>query len=325
MVAYGSLRIQAEHVNVNKAIDGEDDSYTGLRDAYSRLGVKLSKSFVPLKLSAKLEVPINLPQLQAEDPSFFGGYYKSNHSPRIANIKLSKDNLGSLTYGMQWLAYYNNIAYPVDYFSTFYSGFATHATFRREALTYTTPTFSGLKVTISGVDLTDNAGTSYLDSRQYALSYSANNLLLAFAHQDTYDDRADLSGFSASYIIGPWRFAAKYEQLKSNKNVKTNRDPAIVNFYTSYQMNQITFKALYSRGDGKAANNDEADAYFIGDSYHLGMDYQYQKHIKLFLEYFYEENAYAIYTPDSESFSPLAGYQNKSDGKVIAIGIRYDF
>lgn len=60
----------------------------------------------------------------------------------------------------------------MDYFSSFYSGFATHATFRREALTYISPAFSGMKATLSGVDLTSGDGTDYLDTMQYAFSYT---------------------------------------------------------------------------------------------------------------------------------------------------------
>ena len=328
--AYGSLRMQGEFVSVDSvsaanAAAGEDDSYAAFRDAYSRIGVKASKSFEDINVSAKLEFPINLPQMQAEDPSFFEGFYKDNNSPRVASIGISNDSFGSLTYGMQWLAYYNNIAYPVDYFSSFYSGFATHATFRREALTYSSPSFSGLQFTASGVDMTDGGGTNYLDTQQYALSYSLENFSTAIAYQDTHDNRADLLGISASYTTGPWRFAAKYEQLQSNNTVVTNKDPAIYNLYASYTMDKLTFKALYSEGDGDTGNNDEGDAFFIGSSYHLGMDYQHQDNLKFFVEYFYEENGYAIYTPDSESFNPLAGYQADSDGTAIAVGVRYDF
>ncbi|WP_197723370.1 hypothetical protein [Thiomicrorhabdus aquaedulcis] len=45
----------------------------------------------------------------------------------------------------------------------------------------------------------------------------------------------------------------------------------------------------------------------------------------MFVEYFYEENSYAIYTPDSEEFNPLGGYQTQSNGHALVLGARYDF
>lgn len=324
--AYGSLRLQGEHVSVDDAIAGEDDSYNGLRDAYSRFGVKASTDLGNgVALSAKLEIPFNMAKLRLEDPTFFQGFYKGNSDPRLYKISLTNEEYGSLSFGRQWLAYYNNIAYPVDYFSSFYSGFATHAIFRREALTYISPAFSGMKATISGVDLTAGDGTDYLDTMQYAFSYTGDALSMAIAYQDAHDDRADLLGISASYTTGPWRFAAKVEQLQSNSNVTENKDPLVYNLYGSYTMNKYTFKAMYANGDGNEDKNDEVDAFFIGDSYQLGVDYQYNESLMFFIDYFFEENSYAVYTPDSSSYETLAPYQSHSDGRAVSVGIRFDF
>lgn len=319
--AYGSLRAQAEYVSVDQAQAGEDDSYVGIRDAYSRFGVVAT---YPLSggttLGAKIEIPFNIQQMEAGDPSYFEGFYKDNNSPRVYKLTASGD-WGSFAFGKQWLAYYNNVAYPVDYFSSFYSGFATHATFRREAVTYTTPTIAGFSATASWVDLDDDsASNDYLDTKQIAASYSADGLTFAIAYQDTYAGAADLMGASASYTIGPWRFATKVEQLDS-VNGTADPDPLIYNLYASYQLNNYTFKAHYAKGD----ESGDGSAFYQGDSYHLGVDYQYTKNFKVFMEYFYEDHGYAIYTQNSESFDPLAGYQAQTDGNVIAIGARYDF
>ena len=41
-----------------------------------------------------------------------------------------------------WMPYYNAIAYPVDMFSSYYSGFATYTTFRQgDTISYYTPSF----------------------------------------------------------------------------------------------------------------------------------------------------------------------------------------
>ncbi|MDB2705714.1 porin [Pseudomonadota bacterium] len=325
---YGSLRLQGEYVSADEVRAGEDDSYSGLRDAYSRFGIKASTSISnDITLAAKLEVPFNLAKLRVQDPTFFDGFYKdsSSNAPRIYQVTASSKTYGSINFGKQWLAYYNNITYPVDYFSSFYSGYATYSTFRREALTYTSPTFSGFSGVISGVDLTDANGTNYLDTMQYAASYAKGPITFAVAYQDTHDDRANLIGVSASYTTGPWRFASKVEQLQSNSSVVENKDPTLFNVYGSYTVNKWTIKAMYANGDGKEGKNGEGDAFFIGDSYQLGVDYQYDDKIKFFAEYFYEQNSYAIYTPNSKSFEPLANYQTEANGNAFSLGARFDF
>jgi predicted porin len=327
---YGSLRLQVESVSVDQARAGEDDSYSGLRDDYSRFGIKASTSVSDdITLGAKIEIPYNLAELKSEDPTFFEGSYKQSNGPRIYNVYASSETYGSITFGKQWLAYYNNIGYPVDYFSSIYTGYATHASFRREALTYTSPTFSGFSGTVSGVDLTDGSGTSYLDTMQYAVSYAKGSFAAAIAYQDTHNNRANLIGVSASYTTGPWRFASKVEQLQSGSGVETNKDPLIYNVYGSYTVNQWTLKAMYANGDGKAGDSSQADnegdAFFIGDSYQLGVDFQYSDNIMFFADYFYEENSYAIATHNNDSFETLADYQAKSNGTAFSVGARVDF
>jgi predicted porin len=329
---YGSLRIQAEQVSVDQAKSAtEDDSYSGVKDAYSRFGVKASYPLANgTTLGGKIEIPFNLAQMQAEDPSFFQEFYKEsgvNNAPRVYKLTAS-GNWGSAAIGKQWLTYYNKIGYPVDYFSSFYSGFATHATFRREAVTYNSPSFSGVKFAVSAVDMGDNAQYDYLDTMQYAITYNNDGLSLAAAYEDRSDQAVatgstqndatdnDLWGVSAAYTTGPWRFATKYEVLENDGPID---DQVVKNIYTSYNMGKYTFKAHYAVGDEEAGGG----AFFSGSSYQLGTDYQYTKNLKVFMEYFYEENGYAIYTQDAEKFSPLGG--SSSNGSALLVGARYDF
>ncbi|MZR63494.1 porin [Alcanivorax sp. DP30] len=322
---YGSLRIQTEAVSVDEAQPGEDDSYTGLRDAYSRLGVTAAYNDLDwVDINATLEFPINSALMRAEDPTFFQQSYKGNNKPRVADITATTENLGSLRVGTQWLAYYNTVAYPVDFFSSFYSGYATQASFRRDAVTYTTPSMAGLTASVAAVDQTDEAGTSYLDTMQYALGWAVGDLTLGLAYQDTEQDsadNADQAGVSAAYVLGGWRFAAKVEQLITNNDAVQDEDPVTYNLYGSYSWNKYTVKAMFANGE----ETDEPAAFFQGDSYQVGLDYQYSENLKLFADYFYEELGYAIYTPTSRSFNPLAGYQVDSDGQAISLGLRYDF
>lgn len=320
--AYGSIRVQAESVSVDKvATPGDSKSYSGFKDAYSRFGVKAS---YPLSngttLGAKLEIPFNTAQMKAGDPSYFEGFYKENNSPRVAKITAS-GNWGSVAVGKQWLTYYNNVAYPVDYFSSFYSGFASHAAFRREAATYNSPSFGGFKFAVSAVDMNDDPKGDYLDTMQYAVSYSKNGLSLAAALENRGKNAGDYStmGLAAAYTTGPWRFATKVEQLE-NKASGVD-DQLIRNIYASYNMGKYTFKAHYAVGDEVTGGA----AYFTGTSAHLGVDYQYTKNLKAFVEYFTEENAYAIYSEDADKFAPLGGYGTNTNGQAVVIGARYDF
>ena len=330
---YGSLRIQAEAVSVEEDAAIDDDSYTGLRDAYSRLGVTANYDDIDkVDITATVEFPINSAHLRAEDPTFFQHYYKDNSMPRLANIAATHDNYGSLTVGTQWLAYYNHVAYPVDFFSSFYSGYATQTSFRRDAVTYTPPAMGGFTATVSGVDQTHRNGTRYLDTMQYALSWALGDLTLAAGYQDTEQetgDNADQVGASITYTTGPWRFAAKVEQLLSNNDSVEDDDPLTYNLYGSYSWSKYTAKAMYAQGE----ETDESAAFFQGDSVHLGLDYQHTENLKFFAEYFFEERGYAILQPNSKIHDgvngdlPLTGYGNPTDadGQAIAVGLRYDF
>ena len=321
--AYGSLRIQAESVSVktlsptSQALNDES-SYTDLRDAYSRFGVNLSYPLANgTTLGAKIEVPFNSAEMKMNDPTGFAAYYKDpnsldNNYPRIYKMTASGD-WGSVAVGKQWLTYYNYVAYPVDYFSSFYSGWSTYAYFRREAVTYTSPSFSGLNFAVSAVDISDAPSSDYLDTMQYALSYSIGGLTLSAALEDQNKSIGDTDtyGISASYTTGPWRFATKYEE--------TEDSISIYNLYGSYTLGKYTFKAHFSEGD--------QGGYAPGTVVHLGADYQYTKNFKVFLEYFTEETAYAV-LPDKSIGDYLAdnGYASfGKDSQAIAVGIRYDF
>ena len=137
---YGSIRIQAEHVNPDNAPDNFND-YSGLRDAYSRVGLKLTQ---PLNDNwstlFQVELPLDMRNMDVQDP------WGQEEDIRILKLQLSGP-YGSLWYGQDWMPYYNAIAYPVDYFSSYYSGFATFTTFRlEETISYASPSLHGFHV-----------------------------------------------------------------------------------------------------------------------------------------------------------------------------------
>lgn len=156
---YASLRVGVEAVSP----DGNaDDDYTGLRDAYSRVGVKFTQSVAEdWSVMAQLELPVDVVNLDFHSP------YDQQDEVRIAKLQVTGP-IGTLWYGRGWMAYYNAIAYPLDYFSSYYSGWATPTTFRRkQTLYYSSPSFSGFS--FSAATTSDN-GAESKNRNQYTVS-----------------------------------------------------------------------------------------------------------------------------------------------------------
>ena len=120
---YASLLVHGEAVEP----DNEDarGSNTGWRDANSRIGFKASYAFNEDVIAyGQLELPLDVPNKAVQDP------WDQDEDIRIGKIGV-KGSFGDLAVGPMWMPYYNAIAYPVDMFSSYYSGFATYTTFRK--------------------------------------------------------------------------------------------------------------------------------------------------------------------------------------------------
>src|SRR5690606_9766206 len=124
---YASLRSQFEYVSPGK--HDAIDAYTGMRDAYSRFGGNLAYRFNDgIRLFAQIEVPFDSANFRLRDPYDQGDSSRDDAEPlRIARIG-AEGPFGTLSLGQQWMPYYNAIAAPVDWFSSYYSGFATYTT-----------------------------------------------------------------------------------------------------------------------------------------------------------------------------------------------------
>ncbi len=305
---YGSLRLQAEYVEPDNLSNNFND-YTGLRDAYSRLGLKLSQELSDdWSALFHLELPIDIPNLDIQDP------WDQEEPVRILKLQLTGP-LGSIWYGQDWMAYYNNIAYPVDYFSSYYSGFATFTSFRlNRTLYYATPSWNGLQVTLASSK--DN-GRNHNRRNQYTLSYNNQGLTLA-AGIDDIGGSGDqkIMGLAASYSSGPWYLAAKYERFDSNISgngwAADGTDAA--NALVQYTSGKHTLRAML------------ADVDNYGESiFHAGWDYQIQDDLKFFVEYYQEQETAAI----ADSRQTTSGGDNSdpanSGGQAITMGIRFDF
>lgn len=307
---YGSLRIGVEAVSPDA-----DPDYEGFRDAYSRVGIKFTDQInADWTVMAQLELPLDLANFDVHSP------YDTEEEIRIAKLQVSGP-LGTLWYGRGWMAFYNAIAYPVDYFSSYYSGWATGTTFRREkTLYYSSPSIKGFNFAFATSD--DNSGTS--DNRnQYTVSYSQDGIYVAAGLDDNAagagpDD--SILGLAASYTTGPWYVAGKYERFDSSTSLDGGDVKNLLVQYKVDDKNTVR---------GMIADVDFPNGFWYGEYggtvVHLGWDHQYDDDLKLFVEYYQEETTAAIGTGHDDFFA--SGYirGSTSGGSVITTGVRYDF
>ncbi len=306
---YGSLRFHAEAVSPDD--DTTLDAYSGWRDAYSRLGFNATHPLSDsLTAYAKLELPLDLPNKAVQDP------WDQEEDIRIGKVGL-KGGFGRLELGQMWLPYYNAIAYPVDMFSSYYSGFATYTIFRRgDTLAYYSPSFGGFSGAI-GYSLENGAAQANgnTDDRlQATLSYNTGGLTLSGGIDD-------LGGQFDAAILGAsmmWQarddlyIGAKYEQHSSEIDSGYGADgDRAVNLYAGYSLGRNTFKAMLANVEN-----------YGEEILHLGWDHQYREDLKFFVEYYSEETTAAI----TEEHGGLIETCWRCDGgQVVAAGLRYDF
>lgn len=317
---YGSLRTQLEAVTPDRR--DRLNSYTALRDAYSRLGVKVEYPLsARLALFGQLEIPFDFASLRIRDPYDQGdGSRPTGQKIRLAQAGL-RGNYGTLAYGQQWMPYYNAIAAPVDMFSSYYSGFATYTVFRAgETVAYSSPEFKGFSLAAAHTGGGGNRrSTSRIDDRrrQLTASYAFGNTRIAAGMDDRGDagyGRNRLYGLSASHQAGKLYLAAKYEifdtgdQRRSRFSSDGNQS---INLFGSYVLGKNTIKLMLATVEN------------YGDNIvHLGIDHQFTDDLKFFTEY-YREAETATLTPRRGGLNDFnAGI---SGGHVFAVGIRYDF
>lgn len=306
---YGSLRFHAETVSPDD--ESTLDSYFGWRDAYSRLGFNATHILNDsLTAYAKLELPLDIPNKVVRDP------WDQNEDIRIGKVGI-KGDFGDLALGQMWMPYYNAIAYPVDMFSSYYSGFATYTTFRKgDTIAYYSPSFSGLSGSV-GYSLDNGAAKSGGDPDnrlQATLSYQFNDMTLSGGFDDL-GGAGDLTILGASLM---WQatpelyVGAKYEQHDSDIDNGYGADgDHAMNLYAGYTLGKNTFKAMLADVDNYGEN-----------ILHLGWDHQYREDLKFFIEYYSEEETAAI-TAERGGIDETCW--SCDGGQVIAAGLRFDF
>ena len=236
---------------------------------------------------------------------------------RIAKLKLTSKEYGSIWVGKGWVPYYNEISAVVDRFSSFYVGYATYSTLREdELLVYTSPDMRGWVLNLARArgngDREENG--SFDDRDQVTLSYSNQGTKLAIGVEDIggINDRKVL-GVSLAKTIGSFYIGAKYERNDSdieNKNFLGYDNSIAKNLYLEYTMGQQKLKAHIAKVEG------------FGESiFHLGYSYQLNEKTTLFAEYYREQRGAAI-------ASARGGFRETywdEGGKAFAVGFSYSF
>lgn len=307
---YGSLRSHLEAVSFDRAGD-----YTAVRDAYSRLGVNASYPVnADLMLTGQIELPVDTANTRLRDP------YDQDEPIRIASIGL-KGKLGALTYGQQWMPYYNAVAAPVDMFSSYYSGYATYTAFRvAKTLAWSSPDYKGLSLGAAYAPSSGNRrSTSRIDDRRWqaVATYTRGGTRLAAG----IDDRGNagygsnrLYGVALSHQADALYLAVKYEAFSTG-----NRQPGgfssdgnrAVNLYGHYTLGKSTIKLMLAKVEN------------YGDEIiHLGVDYALSSQCKLFAEVYREAETAALTARRGGLADVDAG---TGGGRAIAVGLRYDF
>ena len=296
---YGSLRVHANVVSVDDAVGDKSDTEFGLTDAYSRVGATLDFDLGETEISFKTELGLNVADLKLGDPSFF-----DDEDVRVYRVKASGD-WGSLLVGKDWLPYYNNVGYPVDYFSSIYAGYTTYAYFRERMVAYTTPTFDGFSGTVARIERTGGGASGWHGT----LSHTGDKLTMAVGMENMDGATADTYGASVSYMDGPWYLAAKIEG-------QDGRD-AIYNGFIQHRSGKWTSKLGVGFGDQ-----------YSGTTLHAGVDYQLNDDWKLFAETYAEQENYALLfdgAKGSSDYLGAGGFGARQSGRAVLFGARFDF
>ena len=317
---YGSLRTQIEAVSPDR--QDRLDAYTSLRDAYSRLGINVEYQLgARLALTGQLELAADSANLRLRDPYDQGDASRPRGQPiRVARIRL-QGGFGSLTYGQQWMPYYNAIAAPVDRFSSYYSGYATYTVFRvARTLAFSTPEHKDVILAAAYAGSGGNMrSTSRIDARRWQASatYAIGNTRIAAAIDDRGDagyGRNRLYGLALSHQADKLYLAVKYEIFDTG-----NRQPGAfstdgnrsINVFGSYARGRNTVKLMLAKVE-----------HYGGRIVHLGIDHHLSEEHRIFAEYYHEADSAALTKPRGglrDVDARLGG------GHAVAFCFRYDF
>ena len=302
---YGSLRTGIEHVDPNTETV---DTFQGMKDAYSRLGIEGSKEFKPgYEGFFKYELGIDSTTGEIGTLGFDGNGTYGDNKARVSKIGMSTP-FGTVQAGKMWGLFYNAIAFPVDVFSSYYAGWSTNADFRIEdAIVYNSPSFNGLSFN-AGYAFGPETATQDFDKDFWTVTGGYNKggskLNVAYTlrrNEGGEDVDVGIIGVAGGQQIGDLYLGAKYEEVLEGVpgGEMTYRADGNTgyNFLATYNLQPVTLKAMY--GDTEGNTNE---------TIHLGMDYQFADNLKFFAEW---------YQDDGGGFAPVAyDHLANSDGDV---------
>ena len=280
---YASIR--AEYL----AGDGSDWGFgTGMDDAYSRIGLKVSEELEGLTISYNFEFSVD-PTGDMHD----AGYTEKFNSRMIRQNTLTlSGEFGSLAAGEVWSPFYNAITWGTgaDRFDGYYTGYQTVSSSRIEnAIAYNSPTIDGFQVAVllgadSATDM--HGGNSYDSHKDIAITYSVNDeITIAAAMTDGDSDAQKDKGVGISYTKDSLFLSANIES-------SDEADKDAQNLFASYSLTDKT--ALSGHIGSTDGDYDNAKT--------IAISHKYDDQIKVWAQY----------------------YSDDTIGDVPSIGIRVD-
>jgi len=311
---FGTIGTQVESVSPDTA---DNQNYIALRDIYTRVALQFQHQLQNgLMFEALLELPIDTANRRIQHV-WDQRKDVTDTTQRIAKLKITSQDLGSVWIGKGWVPYYNEISAVVDRFNSYYVGYATYSTLREdELIVYSTPVVNGWKVNLARAhgngDREKNG--SFDDRDQITISHVNKQTKFALGIEDIggANDRR-VMGVSLAHTIGALYIGAKYERNQSdikNKAILGYDNSSAKNLYIEYAIGQQKLKAHIAKVEG-----------FGEDIFHLGYSYQLNEKTILFAEYYREQNGAGI-------SSARGGFRETywdEGGKALAIGFNYSF
>ena len=256
--------------------DGSDWGFgTGMHDAYSRVGLKVSEELDGLTISYNFEFSVD-PTGDMHD----AGYTEKFNARMIRQNTLTlSGDFGSIAAGELWSPFYNAITWGTgaDRFDGYYTGYQTVSSSRIEnAIAYNSPTVNGMQVAILlGADsATDVHGSnSYDNHKDVAITYSVNDeISVAAALTDGDSDAQKDKGFGISYTKESLFLSANIESSDAtNSGAK--------NIFASYSLNDSTSLS----GHVGATDGDYDNART------LAITHRYNDQIKVWAQYYTDD------------------------------------
>ena len=311
---FGTISTQIESVDPNTV---SDESYTGFRDVYTRIALKLEHDLDnEINVSALIEYPFDTANMSVQH-AWDQDRDMLDSVERLAKLQISSPKYGSVWIGMGWEPYWNDISAPIDQFSSYYSGYATYSSLRvDDAIVYSSPNLKGLNFNLlyahnGGVG---NTNGGYDNRNQATISYSIDSAKLAFGYSDMGGaNNRQLFGLALSKKAGDFYIATKYERHRSdnsNKQLYGHDGSYAANIYAQYNKGRHAIKAHIAQVDN-----------WGGDVFHVGYDYRLNKSVKLFAEFYSEQTGAAI-TTERDGFPDT--YSDEG-GRAVMFGVNFRF